>query len=82
MNRDQCGASVLEDTRGLPAFVALEEALTELAVFDERKARVIALRFFGGLSVGETAYVLNISEQSVHRDWRLARSWLLRELSN
>jgi len=62
-------------------FVALEEALTELAVFDERKARVIELRFFGGLSVGETAHVLKISEQSVHRDWRLARSWLLRELS-
>jgi RNA polymerase sigma factor (TIGR02999 family) len=62
-------------------FVALEEALTELAAFDERKARVIELRFFGGLSVGETAHVLEISEQSVHRDWRLARSWLLRELS-
>jgi RNA polymerase sigma factor (TIGR02999 family) len=72
---------------GLPAtsreseFVALEEALTELAAFDERKARVIELRFFGGLSVEETAHVLKISEQSVHRDWRLARSWLLRELS-
>jgi len=63
-------------------FVALEEALTELAAFDERKARVIELRFFGGLSVAETAHVLKISEQSVHRDWRLARSWLLRELSN
>ena len=62
-------------------FVALEEALTELAAFDERKARVIELRFFGGLSVAETAHVLKISEQSVHRDWRLARSWLLRELS-
>ena len=62
-------------------FVALEEALTELAAFDERKARVIELRFFGGLSVAETAHVLHISEQSVHRDWRLARSWLLRELS-
>ena len=62
-------------------FVALEDALTELAAFDERKARVIELRFFGGLSVAETAHVLKISEQSVHRDWRLARSWLLRELS-
>jgi RNA polymerase sigma factor (TIGR02999 family) len=62
-------------------FVALEEALTALAAFDERKARVIELRFFGGLSVEETAHVLQVSEQSVHRDWRLARSWLLRELS-
>src|SRR6478609_6490401 len=59
--------------------VALDEALTELAAFDQRKARVIELRFFGGLSVEETAHVLKISEQSVHRDWRLARSWLLRE---
>jgi DNA-directed RNA polymerase specialized sigma24 family protein len=42
---------------------------------------MIELRFFGGLSVEETARVLNISEQSVHRDWRLARSWLMRELS-
>jgi RNA polymerase sigma factor (TIGR02999 family) len=63
-------------------FVALEDALRELAVFDERKARVIELRFFGGLSVQETAHVLNVSEQSVHRDWRLARSWLLRELNS
>jgi RNA polymerase sigma-70 factor, ECF subfamily len=62
-------------------FIALEDALTELAAFDERKARVIELRFFGGLSVQETAHVLQISEHSVHRDWRLARSWLLRELA-
>lgn len=72
---------------GIPAatrdsqFVALEDALTALAAMDERKARVIELRFYGGLSVEETANVLRISEQSVHRDWRLARSWLLRELS-
>jgi RNA polymerase sigma factor (TIGR02999 family) len=62
-------------------FLALEEALQSLAAVDERKARVVELRFFGGLSVEETAHVLGISEQSVHRDWRLARSWLLRELS-
>ena len=62
-------------------FVELDEALTALAEFDERKAKVIELRFFGGLNVEETAHVLKISEQSVHRDWRLARSWLLRELS-
>lgn len=61
-------------------FIAIDDALTALAAFDERKARVIELRFFGGLSVEETALVLGISEQSVHRDWRLARAWLAREL--
>jgi len=62
-------------------FLAIEEALQSLSVVDERKARVVEMRFFGGLSVEETAHVLGISEQSVHRDWRLARSWLLLELS-
>jgi RNA polymerase sigma-70 factor (ECF subfamily) len=62
--------------------VAIDEALQALAVLDERKARVVELRFFGGLSVKETAHVLKVSEQSVHRDWRLARAWLLRELSH
>jgi DNA-directed RNA polymerase specialized sigma24 family protein len=47
---------------------------------DARKARVIELRFFGGLSVEETAEVLQISAQSVMRDWKLARAWLVREL--
>jgi RNA polymerase sigma factor (TIGR02999 family) len=64
-----------------PDFVKIDEALTALAQFDERKAHVIELRFFGGLSVQETAHVLGISEQSVHRDWRLARAWLERELT-
>jgi RNA polymerase sigma factor (TIGR02999 family) len=62
-------------------FVALDEAMNSLAKVDERKARVVELRFFGGLTVEETAHVLGMSEQSIHRDWRLARSWLLRELS-
>ena len=61
--------------------VAVDDALTALARLDPRKAKVIELRFFGGLSVEETALVLRISPQSVMRDWRLARSWLLRELS-
>jgi RNA polymerase sigma factor (TIGR02999 family) len=61
--------------------VALDEALGRLAIIDARKARVIELRFFGGLSVEETAEVLKISPQSVMRDWRLARSWLMHELS-
>jgi RNA polymerase sigma factor (TIGR02999 family) len=61
--------------------VALDEALDALAHFDPRKARVIEMRFFGGLSVEETAEVLKISAPSVLRDWKLARAWLMRELS-
>ena len=61
-------------------FVALDEALNELAELDKRKARVVELRFFGGLSVEETAEVLGISAQSVMRDWKLARAWLLAHL--
>jgi RNA polymerase sigma factor (TIGR02999 family) len=60
--------------------LALDQALDDLARVDARKARVIELRFFGGLSVEETAEVLDISPQSVMRDWRLARAWLIREL--
>ena len=60
--------------------VALDEALKELAKFDARKAQFIELRFFGGLSVEETAEVLKVSPQTVMRDWRLGRSWLLREM--
>jgi RNA polymerase sigma factor (TIGR02999 family) len=61
--------------------VALDDALNSLAQFDGRKARVVEMRFFGGLSVEETATVLHISPQSVQRDWKLARAWLTRELS-
>jgi RNA polymerase sigma factor (TIGR02999 family) len=60
--------------------VALDDALTSLAQMDPRKAKVIELRFFAGLSVEETAEVLKISPQSVLRDWKLARVWLEREL--
>jgi RNA polymerase sigma-70 factor (ECF subfamily) len=60
--------------------VALDDALEALAGFDERKAKVIELRFFGGLSVEETASVLKVSPDTVMRDWRLAKAWLLREL--
>lgn len=61
--------------------VALDEALNALAAVDERKSKVVELRFFGGLSVEETAEVLRISSDTVMRDWRLAKLWLLRELS-
>ena len=57
----------------------LDDALQALARFDERKARVIELRFFGGLSVEETAAFLAVSPDTVLRDWRLAKAWLRRE---
>ena len=63
-----------------PNLVALDEALQALATIDERKSRVIELRFFGGLSVEETASVLKVSSDTVMRDWRLAKAWLLREM--
>jgi RNA polymerase sigma factor (TIGR02999 family) len=61
--------------------VALDDALNALAAFDRRKSQVIEMRFFGGLSVDETAQVLHVSPDTVLRDWRLAKVWLLRELS-
>ena len=60
--------------------IALDEALDGLAKFDERKAKVVEMRFFGGLSVEESAEVLKISPQSVMRDWKLAKAWLEREM--
>jgi RNA polymerase sigma factor (TIGR02999 family) len=60
--------------------VALDLALEALAAVDVRKSRIIELRFFGGLSVEETAEVLHVSPDTVKRDWRLAKLWLLREL--
>jgi RNA polymerase sigma-70 factor, ECF subfamily len=60
--------------------IDLDEALEALAQFDSRKAKVVEMRFFGGLSVEETAEVLKISAQSVMRDWKLARAWLIREM--
>ena len=64
-----------------PDVVALDEALNALAAIDERKSRVVELRFFGGLNIEETAEVLKVSPDTVMRDWRLAKLWLLRELS-
>jgi len=61
-------------------FVALDDALEALAKFDERKSRVVELRFFGGLSVEETAAVLKVSADTVMRDWRLAKAWLQAEM--
>jgi RNA polymerase sigma-70 factor (ECF subfamily) len=61
--------------------VALDDALNELAAVDRRKNKVVELRFFGGLSVEETAEVLRVSPETVMRDWRLAKAWLAREMS-
>ena len=66
--------------RGLEV-LPLDDALASLAKLDSRKGRVVELRFFGGLSVEETAEVLHISPQTVMRDWNMAKAWLLRELS-
>jgi RNA polymerase sigma factor (TIGR02999 family) len=62
--------------------VALDDALQALASLDARQSQVVELRFFGGLSVEETAEVLHVSEGTVRRDWSLAKAWLHRELSN
>jgi RNA polymerase sigma factor (TIGR02999 family) len=60
--------------------IALNDALTALAAFDPRMSQVVELRFFGGLTVEETAEVLNVSPETVMRDWKTAKVWLLREL--
>jgi RNA polymerase sigma factor (TIGR02999 family) len=62
--------------------VALDDALQALAAFDERKSKVVELRFFGGLRVEETAGVLGVSVDTVMRDWKLAKAWLSCELKS
>src|SRR5271167_261307 len=64
-----------------PNLLALDDALKALAAVDERESKIVELRFFGGLSIEETAEVLKVSVETVMRDWRLAKSWLLRELT-
>ena len=78
--------SPLEDAMGVSAgrnldIVALDEALTRLAAIDPQQSRVVELRFFSGLSVEETAKVLDLSERTIKRDWQVAKAWLRRELS-
>jgi RNA polymerase sigma factor (TIGR02999 family) len=76
----------LEDAATVSAVVGSEllvdEALKQLAAVDPRKSEVVELRFFGGLTVEETATALGVSEETVMRDWKLAKAWLLRELSH
>lgn len=75
----------LDDAPEIPGrtdagLIALDDALTTLAAFDGRKSRVVELRFFGGLTIAETAAVLGVSPITVTRDWDLARAWLAREM--
>jgi RNA polymerase sigma factor (TIGR02999 family) len=76
---EECGAVPVERAAEL---VALDEALDRLAAIDPRKARVVEMRYFGGLSVDEVAELLVVSPDTVMRDWRLAKTWLRRELSH
>ena len=69
------------DTCRATELIALDDALNRLSTADPRKAQVIELRFFGGLSVNETAAVLKVSPDTVARDWRSARAWLLSEVN-
>ena len=61
---------------------ALDDALNSLARIDERKSRIVEMRFFGGLSIEETAEVLGVSPGTVMRDWTLAKAWLRREIGD
>jgi RNA polymerase sigma-70 factor (ECF subfamily) len=61
--------------------VALDEALTDLEAIDQRKSKVVELRFFGGLNIEETAEVMSISPATVQREWSMAKAWLYREIS-
>jgi RNA polymerase sigma factor (TIGR02999 family) len=74
---DEALPAVLEPGRDL---VALDDALEALAAVDERKSRVVEMRFFGGPSVEQSANVLGVSVETVMRDWKVAKAWLLREL--
>jgi RNA polymerase sigma factor (TIGR02999 family) len=64
-----------------PNLLALDDALQSLAAVDVRKSKIVELRFFGGLTVDETAEVLRVSAETVLRDWRLAKAWLLRQMT-
>jgi RNA polymerase sigma factor (TIGR02999 family) len=80
-NRVSLGAATAISSDRSSELIALDDALTTLQSLDERKSRVVELRFFGGLTNEEMAEVLQISTETVKRDWRFARTWLLRELA-
>lgn len=70
-----------ESKEPLVDIIALHDALNELAKFDPRKSKVVEPRFFGGLTVEETAEALQISHRTIEREWTMAKAWLLGELS-
>ena len=84
MSGDAIRVSLNEDTsvahEQSASVMALDDALKSLEEIDPRKSRIVELRFFGGLTVEETADALKVSPQTVMRDWKLARAWLAREL--
>lgn len=80
MHREDIGDVAILCQERAAEVIALDEALTALTAFDERKSRVVELRFFGGLSIAETAEVLKVSEGTIERDWTLAKAWLQRAM--
>lgn len=72
--------TAISETRAAE-FVALDDALTKLATIDERKSRIVELRFFGGMTVEEVAQLLSLSPITIKREWRSARAWLQREIN-
>ena len=81
LQRTSMDAAAIVSPDSRSDLLAIDEALTRLAEMDPRKGRIVELRFFGGLSVKETAEVLKVSQETVLRDWKLAKAWLLNELS-
>jgi RNA polymerase sigma factor (TIGR02999 family) len=82
MQRVSLDASAIVSLDSRSDLIAIDEALTRLTQVDPRKSQVVELRFFGGLSVKETAEVLKVSQETVLRDWKLAKAWLLNELTS
>lgn len=74
-------SDTITPSAGAPDLLAVEAALTQLATFDPRKNRIVELRFFGRMSIDETAEALGLSPATVKREWTLARAWLYREVS-
>jgi RNA polymerase sigma factor (TIGR02999 family) len=80
MRQVDLDAALMVTTESDPELVRLDEALEDLATFDSRKARVVELRYFGGLTSQEAAAVLRVSPQTINRDWSLAKAWLIHEM--
>ena len=81
MRRVNFEEALVVSAESAPEIIRLDEALEELAKFDSRKAQIIEMRCFGGLTSAEAASVLGVSPQSVNRDWSLAKAWLVREMT-